>query len=90
MFDFDDFLTSCANQIHLVAGDFNIHFEDKNRQETKKLLHLMEKNGFTLLIRGSTHSAGGTLDLVLINSRCIKIIFNLNIGEDLLSEISDH
>ena len=35
--DFDDFI-SCADQIHLVTGDFNIHFEDKNRQETKKLL----------------------------------------------------
>ena len=33
--DFDDFLTSCANQIHLVTDDFNIHFEDKNRQETE-------------------------------------------------------
>ena len=30
--DFDDFLNSCANQIHLVAGDFNIHFEDKNKK----------------------------------------------------------
>ena len=29
----------------------------------------MEKNGFTQLIKGSTHSAGGTLDLVLINTR---------------------
>ena len=36
--DFYDFLTSYVNQIHLVAGDFNIHCEDKNRQETKKLL----------------------------------------------------
>ena len=50
----------------------------------------MDKNGFTQLINGSTHSACGTLDLVLINSRWIKLIFNLNIGKDLLSEISDH
>ena len=50
----------------------------------------MDKNSFTQLIKGSTHSAGGTLDLVLINSRRIKLIFNLNIGKDLLSKISDH
>ena len=50
----------------------------------------MDKNGFTQLIKGSNHSAGNTLRLVLINSRCIKLIFNLNIGKDLLSEISDH
>ena len=41
--DFDDFLTSCANQIHLVTGDFNIHFEDKNRQETKNCYISLKK-----------------------------------------------
>ena len=56
------FLTSCTNQIHFVTGDFNIHFEDKNRKETKKLLYPMDKNGFTQLIKGFTHSTGGTLD----------------------------
>ena len=90
--DFDDFLTSCANQIHLVADDFNIHFEVKNRQETKKLLGYIswKKNGFTQLIKGSTHSAGGTLGLVQLNSIWIKLIFNLNIGKDLLSKVSHH
>ena len=35
--DFSDFLLTCTEELHLITGDFNIHYEDTNRQETKEL-----------------------------------------------------
>ena len=40
--ELSDFLNCfCADGIHIVTGDFNIHYEDHNREETK-LLFIME------------------------------------------------
>ena len=36
--DFNDFLTTCSKDIHLIIGDFNIHYEDTKRLETKELV----------------------------------------------------
>ena len=41
LYDFNDFLETCTEGIQLITGDFNIHYEDKNRPETKKFLGLV-------------------------------------------------
>ena len=41
LYDFNDFLATCTEGIQLITGDFNIHYEDKNRPETKKFLGLV-------------------------------------------------
>ena len=35
--DFNDF-PICSEDIHLITGDFNIHYEDTKRLETKELV----------------------------------------------------
>ena len=39
--DFNDFLTTCSEDIHLITGDFNVHYEDTKRLETKELVKVL-------------------------------------------------
>ena len=41
--DFNDFLATCTEGIQLITGDFNIHYEDQNRPETKKFLNILHQ-----------------------------------------------
>ena len=48
--DFNDFLATCTKGIQLITGDFNVHYEDKNRPETKKFLNILHQHDFTQLV----------------------------------------
>ena len=67
--DFNDFFTTCSEDIHLITGDFNIHYEDTKRLETKELVKILSQHNFTQLIACPTHKNQGTLDLIMINRR---------------------
>ena len=91
MSDFNDFLFSyCNSGIHLITGDFNIHVNDKHRNETKILIDILKQNNFTQLVSESTHTAGATLDLVLINDYGLDLINNIKLNNSDLKDFSDH
>ena len=88
--DFNDFLPTCSEDIHLIIGDFNIHYEDTKRLETKELVKILSQHDFTQLIACPTHKNRGTLDLIMINRRGKNLINNLIVHKDLLNDLSDH
>ena len=88
--DFNDFLTTCSEDIYLITGDFNIHYEDTKRLETKELVKILSQHDFTQLIACPTHKNQGTLDLIMINRRGKNLINNLIVHKDLLNDLSDH
>ena len=82
LLDFKDFLNSCSEGIHLVTGDFNIHYENSDKHETKLLKNILDQNNFTQLITFPTHKAKGTIDLCIINNSALKYISDLNRNND--------
>ena len=88
--DFNDFLTTCSEDIHLITGDFNIHYEDTKRLETKELVKILSQHDFTQLIACPTHKNQGTLDLIMINRRGKNSINNKIVHKGLLNDFSDH
>ena len=90
LLNFKDFLNSCSEGIHLVTGDFNIHYENSNKHETKLLKNILDQNNFTQLITFPTHKAKGTIDLCIINNSASKYISDLNRNNDFLNDLSDH
>jgi len=58
----EDVATSTANVI--ICGDFNVHWDDLNANETKQLKSLTETFGFFQHVPFATHIGGHTLDLV--------------------------
>ena len=49
----------------IICGDFNFHVQDKLNTEAQKFISLYESKGFKQWVDNPTHTAGGTLDLVL-------------------------
>ena len=49
----------------IVAGDFNIHVDNKSDLTTKKFLNLVDSFNLQQHVQQPTHSAGHTLDLIL-------------------------
>lgn len=49
----------------LVLGDFNIHVCCPSSSLSKDFLNLLDSLGFQQMVKGSTHSHGHTLDLIL-------------------------
>jgi hypothetical protein len=65
--DFDDYLDNLTH-LHgkpLIAGDFNIHMEDKTDPDTIKFQSILSNYGLVQHCQKVTHRAGGILDLVL-------------------------
>ena len=88
--DFNDFLATCTERIQLITGDYNIHYEDKTRPETKKFLNILHQHDFTQLITYPTHVSQGTLDFLLINTKGKNHVKNLSLSKDQLKDISNH
>lgn len=64
----------------LICGDFNFHVEDDLDTVAQQFITLYQDKGFQQHVRGATHIAGGTLDLILTRK---------NISDDLkVSNIS--
>ena len=84
-----DFLVSFSTEgIHIISGDFNIHYEDCERHETKLLREILRINDLFQIVSQPTHNANETLDLVLINKAGLNLIGD---GEVIHGyEFSDH
>ena len=81
-------MSFCTTGIHIVTGDFNIHFEKSEYKETKLLREVLSANEYFQMISKPTHNAGGILDLVLINQPGLNLINNCHVLKN--SGLSDH
>lgn len=69
----------------LILGDFNVHWENENSNETSRLMSLLHDHNLQQHVVGPTHESGHTLDLVIgrVGEECLETV---EIGESL----SDH
>jgi exonuclease III len=70
----------------IIAGDFNIHVNDKSDSTARDFISLIESFNLQQRVQQATHSAGHTLDLVL--SRCDESVVHTVTVHDV--SISDH
>ncbi len=52
----------------VIVGDFNIHVENSSNHKGTTFNQLLEDMGWIQLVKGRTHKAGHTLDLVIVRS----------------------
>lgn len=70
---FDDFsqivenLTATANRC-LITGDFSFHIGDKDNNEAKQFIDLMNSGALEQHVNSPTHTRGHILDLIITNS----------------------
>ena len=87
--ELSDFLNSlCVGGIHVITGDFNIHYEALERYETKQFCDILQANALNQLVTDPTHTAKGILDLVLISDSHESLVHNLQVS--FCNELSDH
>ena len=67
-------------------GDFNIHMDDRNKVDTKRMNTLLETFSLTNHVTSPTHRLGHTLDLVINNN--VNMVQNISV--DSVNLISDH
>ena len=72
----------------IVAGDFNIHVENKDDSNASRLLDLLASFDCVQHAVGPTHTCGGTLDHIYIYTREDQIVTELRV--DPAGIISDH
>ena len=65
-----DYVTHVTNDINVVLGDFNVHF-DTNSKDACDVTNILSCYGLAPLIVDPTHKKGHTLDQVFINSNDI-------------------
>ena len=70
----------------IIAGDFNIHIEDEDGGNARKLMDLLHSFDCSQRVVGQTHRHGGTLDHVW--TRSDETVINLTV--DPPDMISDH
>ena len=93
--DLDDYLQRLMLKKgeKLLCGDFNIHVENENDLDRLALYTVTESYGFMQLVKGPTHTDGGTLDLVFIQKESHQrptIEKSLLIHDIAFSLTSDH
>ena len=64
---FNDYLDDVQNKSGrpIIVGDFNFHVEDKDDLVAQRFITLCKSKGFKQHVESPTHTAGGTLDLIL-------------------------
>ena len=67
-------------------GDFNIHMDDRDKVDTKRMNTLLETFSLKNYITSPTHRLGHTLDLVINNN--VNMVQNISV--DSVNLISDH
>ena len=70
----------------VLAGDFNVHFENSLDSETKQLEYLTSSFGLSQFVCGASHKLGHTLDLVFVNDND----FAMQPIKPVCVDISDH
>ena len=58
-----------AKEPAIICGDFNIHVEDGSDSQTEQFLSLLQDFNWRNVVQGPTHIKGGTLDLILVQSK---------------------
>lgn len=56
---------ACSPNRILIAGDFNVHWEDTNDRDAKRLRSALDEVAFTQHVTQETHVAGHTIDLFI-------------------------
>ena len=82
--DFLDTLATLKGKL-IIAGDFNIHWDNEDNNEKKELALLLDTYGLLQHVSGQTHIKGHTLDLIITRNDD-NCILSTAIGE----LISDH
>ena len=59
---------STSTKSSVIVGDFNIHVECPSNHKGTTFNQLLEDMGWIQLVKGRTHKAGHTLDLVIVRS----------------------
>ena len=62
---------SCSNPI--IVGDFNVHFDDKNDANTKRVTQLLQDHNFQQCNNYATHKSGHILDWVIARTQSDQI-----------------
>ena len=57
-----------AKEPAIICGDFNIHMEDALNSQAEQFLSLLRDFNWINVVKGPTHTKGGTLDLILVQS----------------------
>lgn len=70
----------------VLTGDFNVHFENNESGEVRKLIDITSSFGLSQFVVGPTHEHGHTLDLIFANS----FDFQIKIVDPVSYSISDH
>jgi exonuclease III len=70
----------------LVCGDFNVHVDNDNCNESKEFKFLMESYGLLQHIKSSTHQKGHTLDLIFTRD-ADSLVSNVVVND---TQLSDH
>ena len=93
--ELDDYL-QCFSQKKgekILCGDFNIHVEEDHNLDKESLYSTTSTYGFHQVVNQPTHQAGGTLDLVFVQSESKlypSVIDTLYLHDLLFSVTSDH
>ena len=64
-----DSVILCAGEL-VIAGDFNLHYDNLQSHETRLFIDLISPFGLTQHVLAGTHTAGHTLDLLLTRMGC--------------------
>ena len=85
--DFSNVLQDCSAHSDeiILAGDFNLHSQQKSR-DYREFNELLETNGYLQHVKSSTHTSGNTLDLIITPANS-KLLVQ---GVRTTSLISDH
>ena len=74
-----------ASQEVVITGDFNIHVDDPTCSKARSFSDLLSETGWTQLVKGLTHRAQHTLDLIIARTGS-QFITGVNVS----SLVSDH
>lgn len=90
--DFEQYLIALLEKPGkpIICGDFNIHMEDLTCPNTVKFTALLSTNGWKQHVKGETHVAGGTLDLILTRVNVTDLVPMKNLQITPTPTTSDH
>jgi len=71
----------------VVGGDFNIHAQDADDTDARRLANLLASFGMAPHVHVSTHRCGNTLDLVVTPAQCQ---LDRDVTDDPAGMLSDH
>ena len=77
-------LTSTEYDCLVMAGDFNVHFDNTLDKYAKELTVILETFGLSQHVQGPTHNRGHTLDLVITKGLDISSVSVVDVA------LSDH